>query len=143
MGSGYVGLFLSALLAATVVPFSSEAVLVGMDVSGHFSTLALFAVATAGNTLGSCVNWALGRFCLHWRERRWFPVKARELERASRLFNRYGVVSLLFAWLPIVGDPLTLLAGVLRTSFWVMLPLVALGKAARYAVLLGIVDGLR
>jgi len=143
MTEGYVGLFLSALLAATVLPFSSEAVLVGMDVSGHFATPVLFAVATAGNTLGSVVNWALGRYCLRWRDRRWFPVKPRDLDRASRLFNRWGVVSLLFAWLPVVGDPLTLLAGVLRTPFLAMLPLVALGKAARYAVLLGLVGWLR
>jgi membrane protein YqaA with SNARE-associated domain len=143
MTEGYVGLFLSALLAATVLPFSSEAVLVGMDVSGHFAAPVLFAVATAGNTLGSVVNWALGRYCLRWRDRRWFPVKPRDLDRASRLFNRWGVVSLLFAWLPVVGDPLTLLAGVLRTPFLVMLPLVALGKAARYAVLLGLVGWLR
>lgn len=143
MIEGYAGLFLSSLLAATVIPFSSEAVLVGMDVSGHFSTAGLFAAATVGNTLGSVVNWGLGRFCLHWRDRKWFPVKPRELERGSRLFNRWGVPSLLFAWLPVVGDPLTFVAGILRTPFWVMLPLVALGKGARYAVLLGFVDWLR
>lgn len=143
MMEGYVGLFLSSLLAATVLPFSSEAVLAGMDVSGHFSTLGLFSVATLGNTLGSVVNWGLGRFCLRWRDRRWFPVKPRELERAGRLFNRWGVPSLLFAWLPVIGDPLTLAAGILRTPFLVMLPLVALGKGARYAALLGLLDWLR
>lgn len=142
MSEGYAGLFLSSLLAATVLPFSSEAVLAGMDVSGHFSTLGLFAAATLGNTLGSVVNWGLGRFCLRWRDRRWFPIKARELERAGRLFNRWGVPSLLFAWLPVIGDPLTLAAGILRTPFLVMLPLVALGKGARYAALLGLIDWL-
>lgn len=139
---GYVGLFLSAFLAATVLPFSSEAVLVGLLVSGHFSAGWLFAVAATGNVLGSVVNWLLGRFCLRWRDRRWFPVKEPALARATRLFNRWGVVSLLFAWMPVVGDPLTFMAGVLRTPFLVMLLLVAIGKAGRYAVLLGLVDRL-
>lgn len=143
MTEGYAGLFLASLLAATVVPFSSEAALAGMRLSGHFSTLGLLVVATAGNTLGSVVNWGLGRFCLRWRDRRWFPVKPPELERAGRLFNRWGIPSLLFAWLPVIGDPLTLAAGILRTPLWVMLPLVALGKGARYAALLGVVDGLK
>lgn len=143
MAEGYLGLFLWSFLAATVLPLSSEAVLAGMEVSGGFSTAGLFLVASLGNTLGSVVNWALGRFCLHWRDRRWFPVKPRELERAGHLFNRYGVWSLLFAWVPVFGDPLTLAAGILKTRFRVMLPLVALGKCTRYAVLLGLVDWLR
>lgn len=142
MVEGYVGLFLSAFLAATVLPFSSEAVLAGLAVSGHFQAGWLFAVATAGNVLGSVVNWVLGRFCLAWRDRRWFPVKGPALERATRVFNRWGVPSLLFAWVPVIGDPLTFAAGVLRTPFLVMLALVAIGKAGRYAVLLGLVDGL-
>ena len=142
MAEGYVGLFLSAFLAATVLPFSSEAVLAGLAVSGHFQAGWLFAVATAGNVLGSAVTWGLGRYCLAWRERRWFPVKEPALARATRLFNRWGVLSLLFAWVPVIGDPLTFLAGVLRTPFLVMLPLVAIGKAGRYAVLLGLIDGL-
>jgi membrane protein YqaA with SNARE-associated domain len=142
MAEGYVGLFLSAFLAATVLPFSSEAVLAGLAVSGHFQAGWLFAVATAGNVLGSAVNWGLGRFCLSWRERRWFPVKEPALARATRLFNRWGVFSLLFAWVPVIGDPLTFLAGVLRTPFLVMLALVAVGKAGRYAVLLGLLGGL-
>lgn len=142
MTEGYVGLFLSAFLAATVLPFSSEAVLAGLAVSGHFEAGWLFAIATTGNVLGSAVNWGLGRFCLAWRESRWFPVKEPALGRATRLFNRWGVASLLFAWVPVVGDPLTFLAGVLRTPFLVMLALVAIGKAGRYALLLGLIDGL-
>ncbi|MDX9862763.1 MAG: YqaA family protein [Rhodospirillales bacterium] len=142
MVEGYLGLFLSAFLAATVLPFSSEAVLVGLAVSGEFSTGWLFAVAATGNVLGSVVNWLLGRFCLRWRDRRWFPVKEPALARATRLFNRWGVVSLLFAWMPVVGDPLTFMAGVLRTPFLVMVVLVTIGKAGRYAVLLGLVDRL-
>ena len=138
----YLGLFLTAFLAATIVPFSSEALLVGMQVSGAFPAAALLAAASLGNTLGAVANWGLGRFCLQWRDRKWFPVKARELDRASAWFNRYGVWSLLLAWVPVIGDPITLAAGVLKTRFLPFLLLVAIGKTGRYAVLLGTVDWL-
>ena len=135
----YLGLFFSAFLAATLVPFSSEALLGAMAASDAFDLWALFVAATAGNTLGSVVNWCLGRFALHWQHRRWFPFKSGDLERAGRWFSRYGLWSLLLAWVPIVGDPLTFAAGVLRTSFPVFLCLVAIGKAARYLFVLGLV----
>jgi membrane protein YqaA with SNARE-associated domain len=138
----YLGLFLTAFLAATIVPFSSEALLVGMRVSEAFSVGGLLVAASLGNTLGAVVNWGLGRFCLHWRDRRWFPVKPKELDRASAWFNRYGIWSLLLAWVPVIGDPITLAAGVLRARFLPFLLLVAISKTGRYAVLLGGVDWL-
>jgi len=138
----YLGLFLTAFLAATLVPFSSEALLVGMQVSGGFPVAGLLAAASLGNTLGAVANWGLGRFCLQWRDRNWFPVKRRELDRASAWFNRYGIWSLLLAWVPVIGDPITLAAGVLRTRFLPFLLLVAISKTGRYAVLLGAVEGL-
>ncbi len=70
----YGGLFLSALLAATVLPVSSEAVLAGLLATGTGNPLMLFLVATVGNTLGSVVNWLLGRGIARWRDRPWFPV---------------------------------------------------------------------
>ena len=124
------------------MPFSSEALLVAMQVSGGFPVAGLLAAASAGNTLGSVANWILGRFCLQWRDRKWFPVKARELDRASAWFNRYGMWSLLLAWVPIVGDPITLAAGVLKARFLPFLLLVAIAKTGRYVVLLGAVDWL-
>ncbi len=142
MIESYLGLFLTAFLAATIVPFSSEALLVAMQVSEAFSVAGLLLAASLGNTLGAVANWGLGRFCLHWRDRKWFPVKARELERASAWFNRYGMWSLLLAWVPIIGDPITLAAGVLRTRLLPFLLLVAISKTGRYAVLLGTVDWL-
>ncbi len=142
MLESYLGLFLTALLAATIVPFSSEALLVGMQVSGGFPVAGLLAAASLGNTLGAVANWGLGRFCLHWRDRKWFPVKRRELDRASAWFSRYGIWSLLLAWVPVIGDPITLAAGVLRTRFLPFLLLVAISKTGRYAVLLGAVEGL-
>ena len=135
----YLGLFLSALLAATIVPFSSEALLGAMAASDAYDLWGLFIAATTGNTLGSVVNWYLGRYALYWQDRRWFPFKASDLERAGRWFNRYGLWALLLAWVPVVGDPLTFAAGVLRTSFPVFLALVAIGKATRYLLVLGLV----
>ena len=133
---GYSGLFLSAFLAATLLPLSSEAVLVALSRAHGFDIVLLFAIATLGNTLGAAVNWALGRFCLEWRERRWFPVSAAQLERAGGRFRRYGMWSLLFAWVPVIGDPLTFAAGVLQVRFLPFLVLVGLGKGARYAAVL-------
>lgn len=138
---GYFGLFLTAFLAATVIPLSSEAVLAVLSAADGFDVAILFAVATLGNTLGAAVNWALGRFCLHWRDRRWFPVSAEQLDRAGARFRRYGLWSLLFAWLPIVGDPLTFAAGVLQVRFLPFLVLVGLGKGARYAMVLAAAQG--
>ena len=129
---GYLGLFATAFLAATLIPVSSEIVLGALSAAQGFDVWLLVAVATTGNTLGSVVNWWLGRYCLHWRDRRWFPVKPATLTRATERFNRYGLWSLLLAWLPIVGDPLTFAAGVLGVRFPIFVTLVAIGKAARY-----------
>ena len=132
--AGYTSLFLSAFLAATVLPFSSEAVLAALVASDGFVLWLLVALASIGNTLGACVNWTLGRYCLHWQDRKWFPVSRPALERASRWFSRYGQYSLLFAWVPIAGDPLTVTAGLLKLRFSRFLLLVAVGKILRYVV---------
>ena len=95
--TAYLGLFASAFLAATLLPLSSEAVLAALTAASGQEALVLWLVASVGNTLGALVNWVLGRFCLHWRDRRWFPVKPKDLEKAGAWFRRYGVWSLLFA----------------------------------------------
>ncbi|WP_136620797.1 MULTISPECIES: YqaA family protein [Mesorhizobium] len=132
----YGGLFISAFLAATVLPVSSEVVLAGLIATGRGDPALLFAVATIGNTLGSVVNWILGRGIDSLRTRRWFPVTPERYEQASRTFRRFGEWTLLFAWLPVVGDAFTLAAGAARVNFGVFVALVALGKAARYAVII-------
>ncbi|ACE83709.1 YqaA family protein [Cellvibrio japonicus] len=132
----YLSLFLTAFIAATLFPLSSEALLLALLHQEHNPVL-LWLVATTGNSLGSCVNWFLGRQCLHWQDRQWFPVSRFQLEKAQRHFQRYGIYSLLFAWLPIVGDPLTLFAGVMKVNFWKFLLLVIIGKALRYALIIG------
>ena len=135
----YLGLFFSAFLAATLVPAYSEILFAGLLAAGH-DPFALWAWASVGNTLGSAVNWALGRYLLHFQDRRWFPFKADSLGAAQRWFNRWGVWSLLFAWLPVGGDALTFIAGMMRVPFWLFFILTAIGKTARYAILLGLLE---
>ena len=130
----YAGLFLAAFLAATLLPAQSEAVLVGLLLAGHPPGW-LLLVASAGNVLGSLLNWWLGRGIVHYRDRRWFPVKPAALERAQGWYRRYGRWSLLLSWLPVVGDPLTLAAGIMREPLRVFLPLVAIAKTGRYVAL--------
>lgn len=132
----YGGLFLSALVSATILPGTSEAAMVLLLNEGKGTALLLFLAATAGNVLGSILNWIVGRFFADYRGCRWFPVKEETYDRAVIWFERYGKWSLLFAWAPIVGDPLTLVAGALRVRFWFFLPLVLIGKAGRYFVVL-------
>ncbi|NWA30980.1 DedA family protein [Pseudomonas sp. C6002] len=135
MLAGYLGLFFAAFGAATLLPMQSEAVLVRLLISGHYSLWLLLGVATAGNVLGSVVNWLLGRSVERFKDRRWFPVSPRHLEKARTHYQRWGHWSLLLSWVPIIGDPLTLVAGVMREPFWRFLVLVTLAKGARYGVL--------
>ncbi|MCV2863469.1 YqaA family protein [Albidovulum sediminicola] len=128
-------LFATALIAATLVPAGSEAVLVALILQAGHPVWLLLTVATTGNVLGSAINWALGRFLAHHAGRRWFPVPPRKLERASGWYARWGHWSLLGAWLPVVGDPLTLAAGVLREPLWRFLLIVTAAKFGRYLVL--------
>ncbi len=136
----YLSLFTVAFLAATLLPAYSEILLVGLLAGGH-DPLALWAWATAGNTLGASVNWLLGRYLLAFRERRWFPFKPDQLERAQGWFQHWGVWALLMAWAPIVGDALTFIAGLMRVRFDLFLLLTAIGKGARYAIVLGLTQG--
>jgi len=131
----YLSLFVTALIAATLLPLSSEALLAALLSQGKAPVL-LWLAASLGNVLGSCINWVLGRWCLHWQDRRWFPIGARQLQRAQTHFQRYGSWSLLFAWLPLVGDPLTLVAGVMKIPFSRFVLLVAIGKMLRYALVI-------
>ncbi len=136
------GVFFSAFLAATILPLSSEVVLGALYAAGGGGALSLWLVASLGNVLGAVVNWGLGRYLLHWRDRKWFPFSEKQLAGAEAWFRRYGVWSLLLAWVPVIGDPLTFAAGFLRVNLWLFLPLVAIGKAGRYAAVLWLADGM-
>lgn len=129
------GLFAVSFLSATVLPGASEAWLAALVIK-EYDPSVLWTVATIANTLGSAVNWFLGRFLLRYQEARWFPFKEGKLDRAKRWFERRGVWTLVFAWVPLVGDGLTFMAGMMRTPLWLFLILVAIGKAARFAVLI-------
>lgn len=134
--AAYAGLFLVAFAAATIFPAQSELLLGSMHASGAYDDGLLLLVATVGNVAGSAANWALGRYLMHFQDRRWFPIPRTMVERATRWYQRFGVWSLLLAWVPVIGDPLTLVAGILRVDFRLFLLLVALGKAGRYAALI-------
>ncbi|MHC8290482.1 YqaA family protein [Pseudomonas sp. XS1P51] len=133
--TSYVGLFLAAFGAATLLPMQSEAVLVGMLLSDRYVASTLLAVATFGNVLGSTLNWLLGRSIERLRHKRWFPVSDSKLEKAQQSYLRFGRWSLLLSWVPIIGDPLTVVAGVMREPFWSFLLIVTLAKGVRYLVL--------
>ncbi|MDB5995190.1 MAG: hypothetical protein JWP42_2326 [Pseudomonas sp.] len=135
MSGAYIGLFFAAFGAATLLPLQSEALLVGLLLSDRYWLWALLAVATLGNVLGSLLNWWLGRGIERFRERRWFPVKPGHLEKARINYQRYGHWSLLLSWVPVIGDPLTLVAGVMREPLGRFLLIVTFAKGARYAVL--------
>lgn len=137
----YAGLFAAALIAATVLPMQSEAVLAALVLAGDRPLAVLWAVATFGNVLGSVVNWGLGRCVLRFRDRRWFPASPAQLARAEGWYRRWGRWSLLASWIPVVGDPLTVIAGVLREPLGPFLLLVALAKGGRYLVVIWLASG--
>lgn len=141
MDSLYLGLFLSALLAATVLPGASEVVMVGLLVQG-LDAGTLWLVATIGNVTGSALNWWLGRQAVRFADRRWFPVSREKLERAQAWFLKWGQPSVLLSWLPGVGDAFTVAAGAMRMPLATFLVLVAVAKGGRYAAVLGVGMGL-
>lgn len=132
-----LSLFLVALASATLLPGGSEVWLARLWCMGE-SALALWWVATAGNTLGSLVNVAMGRYARRFQNRRWFPASAKSIARAERWYHKLGEASLLLSWVPVIGDPLTVLAGLFRLPWWRALLWIVVAKGARYAVVLGL-----
>ena len=135
--AAYAGLFAVAFLAATIFPAQSEAALLGLLALDRYPALALLAAASAGNVLGSCANYAIGRFLAGSKRMERLLNPARRA-RAESWYRRYGKWSLLASWVPVIGDPLTLVAGVLRESFPVFLALVTVAKVGRYLALLAV-----
>lgn len=139
MAAALAGLFAAAFLAATLLPGSSEAVLAGLVAAERVPALPAVAVASIGNTLGSCVNWAIGRYLSRYRDHPRFPLPPHRYDRYAGWYRRWGVWSLLLSWAPVIGDPLTVVAGVARTPFALFVGLVALAKTARYLAVAGLV----
>jgi membrane protein YqaA with SNARE-associated domain len=137
-GTGSLLLFIGAMLAATILPISSEAMLAVALNQQLGSPIELIIIATLGNTLGCLLNWLTGRFLYRYRNSRWFPVSNAALQRASSWFNRWGLTSLLLSWIPIVGDPLTIIAGIFRVNLIIFLLLTGIGRAVRYCVIAGL-----
>ncbi|MBD3676890.1 MAG: DedA family protein [Rhodobacteraceae bacterium] len=129
-----LALFTAAFGAATILPFQSEVVFVALQVRGEVSLAAILLVASVGNVLGSVVNYVMGLWIEHFRDRRWFPASPESLDRARHWYARYGVWTLLLSWAPL-GDAFTVLAGVMRTPLWMFLLLVTVAKTGRYIAL--------
>lgn len=128
-------LFGSAFLSATLLPGSSEAVLLGLLAGGTGQPALLVTAASLGNIAGAAVNWGMGRYILIFKDRSWFPIKDATNARAQAWFARYGIWSLLLSWVPIIGDPLTLVAGIMRVSIGPFLIFVTVGKVLRYGLI--------
>ena len=125
-------LFLSAFGAATLLPLQSEAVLVGLLAQMQYPVWLLVAVASLGNILGSCVNWRLGLKVEQYKNKTWFPVSEQKMLQAQGIYQKYGFWSLLLSWVPVIGDPITLIAGLLKENFVRFVVMVSIAKIGRY-----------
>ena len=132
----YISLFFLSFLAATIIPFSSEVGLASLLKLDTYNALFLLISASMGNILGSCVNWYLGIYSRTFEKKKWFPFKKKDLSQASNWFEKYGKWSLLLSWMPIVGDPITFIAGTMKTKFKTFIILVSISKISRYLVIL-------
>ena len=125
-------LFCAAFGAATLLPLQSEAALVGVLLQDDYPVYIVILMASLGNVLGSCINWYLGLKIEQFKDKTWFPVSAQNMLKAQKIYQKYGYWSLFLSWLPIVGDPITLIAGLLKENFWRFLCIVSVAKFARY-----------
>jgi membrane protein YqaA with SNARE-associated domain len=130
---GYLSLFFTSFLASTLLPLGSEWLLVMMLVGGY-DPVSSVAVATAGNYLGAVATYLIGIWGGSWLIRKVLRVSPRQQERAEEYYRRFGAISLLFSWLPVVGDPICLVGGMLRVNFGLFSLLVAVGKLIRYVI---------
>ena len=133
--SALLGLFLSAFLAATLVPAQSELGLGYLVINTNYSMLLLVMVASFGNTTGATINWLIGQGIAK------SAMRLEKVEASPRLLNiiswykRYGQWTLLLSWAPIIGDPITLIAGILKVPFKTFFLIVALAKTSRYILI--------
>ena len=130
----YLSLFASSFLAATLIPAQSEAVLIGSILLIPDAVFRLVAVASVGNILGALVNWVLGRF-FSGRCQRFFDSESGAVQRAVRWYQRWGWISLFASWVPIIGDPITFISGVMKEPLWRFVLIVTFAKVTRYLAL--------
>ena len=131
---GYGTLFIASFLAATILPFSSE-FLLSLLLLNNYNAVNVVAIGTAGNVLGAVVNYGLGHQGNKLVLQRWLRLSSEEIHHAEKRFKKYGLFSLCFAWVPIIGDPLTVAAGLLKINFSAFLALVTAGKFLRYVII--------
>jgi len=139
--AAYFGLFVAALAAGSILPVPSEAALVAVILTSDDPVWIAVAVATAGNVTGSVINWFLGRGIESLRGTRWFPASEASIERTRRWYHKYGRWSLLLSFIPIIGDPLTIVAGVMREPLWFFMIVVTIAKLGRYVVVAAVTVG--
>ena len=126
--------FFISLISASIIPAQGELVMFALLASGKYRALMLLAAACAGTFIGVSINWVLGRYLSRFQNEKWFPVKSTYLEKARLLFDRHGRAALLLAGIPLIGDPITIMAGALKVNFGFYLLTAGLSKCARYGV---------
>jgi len=131
---GYIGLFIASFLAATILPLSSEVIL-SFLLLNNFNPTILVSVATFGNVLGSFVNYSIGVWGSIFFLRKVLRISEDEFVKAKQRFQKYGVFSLFFAWVPVIGDPLTVVAGVLKINILIFFIMITSGKLIRYIII--------
>ncbi|GAB5466872.1 MAG: DedA family protein [Candidatus Kapaibacteriales bacterium] len=130
-----VTLFFSCLLAATIVPFSSEALLIGATELGEMSSYYAYFIATAGNVTGCIINYLIGRYAGEKLSKK-FGMGQKSIDKWHSRFEKYDKLLWALNWVPIIGDPITIYAGVVRLRFWEFLLWVVPLRAARYILVL-------
>ena len=128
----YIGLFLSSFLSATILPGQSEIALTSLIILNNHSLSFLVFIASLGNVLGSLLNWFIGCKLERFKKKNWFPVTELQLKKASNWFHKYGKWSLLLSWVPFIGDPITIVAGIFRISIMHFILIVSFAKTMRY-----------
>ena len=128
----YITLFISSFISSTILPGHSELTLTAFIYLKKFSITNLVLIASIGNILGSVLNWSLGFYFVKFKEKKWFPINHSQLEKASLWFTTYGKWTLFLSWVPFIGDPLTVVAGILRIPIITFLIIVSISKIFRY-----------
>ena len=128
----YTSLFISSFLSSTLLPGHSELTLTTFIFLKKYSIVDLIIFASIGNILGSILNWCMGYYLTNLKNKKWFPINTLLLTRASSWFLKYGKWTLFFSWVPVIGDPLTIIAGVFRVPIYTFILIVSIAKIMRY-----------
>ena len=128
----YTSLFISSFLSSTILPGHSEITLTTLFLLEKYSQFLLIFFASLGNILGSIVNWFLGLYITKFINKNWFPFSEKQLVKASSWYLKYGKWSLFLCWVPIIGDPLTIVAGMFRFPLIIFIIIVSISKVLRY-----------